>query len=55
MEQNTTIPSILGPMGGSERPAARKAAESGSSPVFKLVFWAAVGVLLVSAFRYFMH
>lgn len=55
MEHNTTIPSILGPMGGPERPAARKSADADSSPIFKLVFWAAVGVLLLSALRYFSH
>ena len=58
MEHHTTIPSILGPMGGAGdpgRPAARKPSESESSPIFKLVFWAAVAVLLLSVFRYFIR
>ena len=59
MEHHTTIPSTLGPAGGlgspgvQDRPAARKPSESESSPIFKLVFWAAVAVLLLSVFRYF--
>ncbi len=56
MEHDTTMPSILGPQSGydngSER-AAREKDESGrASPVIKLVFWAAIGVLLVGVYRF---
>ena len=55
MDHNTTIPSVLGPDTGAERTVTRQAGEPESNPVFKLVFWAAVTVLLISAFRYFTH
>ena len=57
MERNTTMPSILGPESGYGRGlecVARDTPElRQTSPVIKLVFWAAIGVLLVSAYRFF--
>jgi hypothetical protein len=54
MDHQSTIPSVLGPATGidrAERGSARKPAESDTSLAFKLVFWAAVGVVLVCAVR----
>ena len=55
MDHNTTIPSVLGPDTGTERAVTRQVGEPESNPVFKLFFWVAVAVLLISAFRYFTH
>jgi hypothetical protein len=57
MERDTTMPSILGPDSGygrgSESTAREKPESREASPVIKLVFWAAIGVLLVGAYRFF--
>jgi hypothetical protein len=53
MNHKNTIPSALGPMSGPVRP--RKSAESETSPLFRLVFLIAVGVVVFSVFRYLTH
>ncbi len=59
MEHDTTMPSILGPQSGygngsdSDRAAREKPESRQVSPVIKLVFWAAIGVLLVGTYRFF--
>jgi hypothetical protein len=54
MNHQNTIPSVLGPMSGPARP--RKLAESEeTSPLFRLAFLIAVGVVVFSAFRYLTH
>lgn len=59
MEHDTTMPSILGPQSGydngSERAAREKPESRQASPVIKLVFWAAIGVLLVGLYRFFAN
>jgi nitrate reductase NapE component len=59
MERDTTMPSILGPESGYGRgaqSATREKPESRqASLVIKLVFWAAIGVLLVGAYRFFVR
>ena len=53
MERDTTMPSILGPQSGYDSGTRPKPESRQASPVIKLVFWAAIGVLLVSAYRFF--
>ena len=59
MEHDTTMPSILGPESGygrgSERVARDKPQSRQASPVIKLVLLAAIGVLLVGAYRFFVR
>jgi hypothetical protein len=53
MNHQNTIPSVLGPMSGPARP--RKLAVSETSPLFRLAFLIAVGVVVFSVFRYWTH
>ncbi len=53
MNHQNTIPSVLGPMSGPVH--SRKSVESETSPLFRLAFLIAVGVVVFSAFRYLTH
>ena len=48
MEHNTTIPSILGLTGESDRPSK----PSGASPILKFALWGLVVALVILVFRF---
>jgi hypothetical protein len=48
MDRDTTIPSILSPMGDADPDRSRP---EGDGTLLKLVFWGAIGLCLVLAFR----
>ena len=58
MERDTTMPSILGPASGYDSESRSKARghssdDQSASPLLKVVFWAALAVVLWGGYRLF--